>query len=73
MNGGESRAILHRNVPILEVAEPFLLDILFADAATALYILARLSSCTAIVEPKHADALLTRLLKLKHLPKVVEV
>ena len=73
MNGGESRAILHRNVPILEVAEPFLLDILLADAATALYILARFSSCTAIVEPKYADALLTRLLKLKHMPKVVEV
>jgi hypothetical protein len=73
MQRGETLAILHRNLPILEVAEPFLLDMLLTDAATAPYILARLSSCTAIVEPKYADALLTRLLKLKHTPKVVEV
>ncbi len=69
---GTSRATLHRNLPILEVAEPYLLDTLLADAATAPYILARLSSCAAIVEPRHLDALLTRLLKLKHLPKVLE-
>ena len=69
---GKLEATLHQNLPILQVAEPFLLDILLADAATAPYILARLSDRTAIVEPKHTDALLTRLLKLKHTPKVLE-
>jgi hypothetical protein len=69
---GRTKATLHQNLPILEVAEPFLLDVLLADAATAPYILARLSDSTAIVDPKHTDALLTRLLKLKHTPKVLE-
>lgn len=68
----QSNAILHRNLPILQVAEPFLLDILLADVATAPYILARLSDRTAIVEPKHVDALLARLVKLRHMPKVLE-
>lgn len=72
MTNGKTAAILHQNLPILQVAEPFLLDILLADADTASYILARLSDCTAIVEPKHTDALLTRLLRLKHTPKVLE-
>ncbi len=68
-----SRSILlHRNLPILQVTEPFLLDTLLADVATAPYVLARLSDRTAIVEPKQLDALLARLLKLRHTPKVLE-
>lgn len=69
---GKIQATLHKNLPILEVAEPFLLDSLLADTATAGYILARLSDRMAIVEPKHVDALLSRLLKLKHTPRVLE-
>ncbi|MCL5960908.1 MAG: hypothetical protein M1358_16675 [Chloroflexi bacterium] len=72
MTNEKAEATLHQNLPILEVAEPFLLDTLLADAATAPYILARLSDRMAIVEPEQVDALLARLLKLKHTPKVLE-
>ena len=72
MANGKTQATLHQNLPILEVGEPFLLDMLLADPATAQYILERLSEWTAIVEPKHVDTLLTRLFKLKHTPKVLE-
>ena len=72
MTRGKTQATLHQNLPILQVAEPFLLDILLADPTTAPYILARLSDRMAIVEPKHVDTLLARLFKLKHTPKVLE-
>ena len=65
-------ATLHQNLPILQVAEPFLLEMLLPDPATAPYILARLSQTMAIVEPKHVDTMIARLLKLKHMPKVLE-
>ncbi len=72
MKDEEAKPILHQNLPILQVMEPFLLNTLLADAATAPFILARLSDTTAIVDPKQTDALLARLLKLKHTPKVQE-
>ena len=72
MTTEKTQATLHQNLPIIQVAEPFLVDILLADPATAPYVLARLSDRTAIVEPKHVDSLLARLFKLKHTPKVLE-
>ncbi|MDO8672495.1 MAG: hypothetical protein Q7O66_13855 [Dehalococcoidia bacterium] len=72
MTNRKSQVTLHQNLPVLQVAEPFLLDILLADPVTAPYILVRLSDLVAIVEPKRVDTLLARLFKLKHTPKVLE-
>ncbi len=66
------KAILHENLPLLEVAEPMLLDTLLADAMAAQFILTRLSDRVAIIAPGQFDALQARLLKLRQLPKVVE-
>ena len=63
--------VLHGNLPIIEVAESWLLDSLLVDTRAARAILARLSDRVAIVAPGQFDALLTRLLKLGHTPKVL--
>jgi hypothetical protein len=65
-------AILHQSLPLLEVAEPWLLDTILADAIAARYIVTRLSERVAVVAPGQLDALLTRLRKLGHTPKVLE-
>ena len=62
--------VLHENLPLLEVADPHLLDSLLADPATARFILTRLSNRVAIIAPGQFDALQARLLKLGQLPKV---
>ncbi len=64
--------ILHENLPLLEVADGVLLDAIAADPQTRKLILTRLSECAAIVAPGGFDALLARLRKLGHTPKVVE-
>ena len=64
--------ILHPNLPLLEVAEPWLLDTVLADAGAARWIVTRLSDRVAIVAPGQVDALLARLRKLGHTPKVLE-
>jgi hypothetical protein len=64
--------ILHENLPLIEVADPVLLDILTADAQARKLILTRLSERAAIVTPGGFDALLARMRKLGHTPKVVE-
>ena len=63
---------LHRNLPLVEVAEPWLLDTILADAGAARWIVTRLSDRVAIITPGQADALLARLRKLGHTPKVLE-
>ena len=65
-------AILHENLPIIEVAEAWLLDALLADAPAAQCILTRLSECVAVVDPGRFDVLLARLRKLGHTPKVLQ-
>lgn len=65
-------AILHENLPVVEVAEGWLLDTLLADAQTAQYILTRLSDRVALVAPGQLDSLLARLRKLGHTPRVLE-
>jgi len=64
--------ILHENLPLLEVADPVLLDILTADTQARRLILARLSDRAAIIAPGGFDVLLARVRKLGHTPKVVE-
>jgi hypothetical protein len=65
-------SILHENLPMIEVAEPWLLDTILADAGAARSIVIRLSDRVAIVLPGQLDALLVRLRKLGHTPKVLE-
>ena len=64
--------ILHENLPLLEVADSVLLDVIAADPQARKLILVRLSDRAAIVVPGGFDALLARLRKLGHTPKVVE-
>jgi hypothetical protein len=64
--------ILHENLPIIEVAETWLLDVVLADASAAHYIVTRLSDRVALVAPGQIDALLARLRKLGHTPRVLE-
>lgn len=62
---------LHENLPVIEVANPLLLDTLISDKRTAHLILKRLDERVAIVAPRQFDVLLSRLKKLGHLPKVL--
>ena len=64
--------ILHQNLPLVEVAEPWLLDTILADASAARWIVTRLSDRVAVVAPGQIDALLARLRKLGHTPKMLE-
>lgn len=66
-----TKTILHKNLPIIEVAESHILDMLYADAMAATLLLTRLSPKVAVVTPGKLDYLLSRLLKLGHTPKVV--
>jgi hypothetical protein len=68
----QAETILHKNLPLVEVAESWLLDTMLADAGAARYIVTRLSDRVAIVAPGQLDALLARLRKLGHTPKVLE-
>jgi hypothetical protein len=63
---------LHESLPLLEVADGVLLDMIAADAQARKLILVRLSERAALVTPGGFDALLARLRKLGHTPKVVE-
>lgn len=64
--------IIHDNLPVIEVADARILDDLYADPRTAIYLLTRLSERAAIVAPGQFDTLLNRLLKQGHTPKVIE-
>jgi hypothetical protein len=63
--------ILHQNLPLVEVAEPWLLDTILADAGAARAVVTRLSDRVAVVAPGQLDTLLARLRKLGHTPKVL--
>ena len=64
-------ATLHENLPLIEVAEEWLLDSLLADTAVAACVVTRLSDRVAIVAPGKVDRVLQRLRKLGHTPKVL--
>ena len=61
--------LLHRNLPVLEVADPVLLNELLLDRQVSAMVLARLSDRVALVDPSRYSALVARLRKLGHLPK----
>ncbi|MCW3055310.1 MAG: hypothetical protein JWN14_4480 [Chthonomonadales bacterium] len=61
--------VLHRNLPILEVAEPHLLDELLLDRQLAGMVLSRLSDRVALIDPSQVSTLIARLRKIGHLPK----
>ena len=67
-----TNAILHENLPIIEVADGWLLDTLLADAPAAQCILMRLSDRLAVVGPDRFEVLLARLRKLGHTPKMLQ-
>jgi len=67
-----SEPILHKNLPIIEVADALILDDLYADPRSAQYLLIRLGPSVAVVAPGEMDNLLARLLKLGNTPKVLE-
>jgi hypothetical protein len=68
----QEQTTLHQNLPLVEVAEPWLLDTILADSGAARCIVTRLSDRVAIVAPGQIDTLLARLRKLGHTPKVLE-
>lgn len=61
--------VLHRNLSVLEVAEPRLLDELLLDRQVAGMVLTRLSDRVALVDPSHYSLLVARLRKIGHLPQ----
>lgn len=63
---------LHKNISLIEVNDPAVLDQLYADRKAAEFLLARLSERVALVDSEKLDALYTRLRKLDHLPKVIQ-
>ena len=62
--------VLHENIPLLEVADAETMELLLADATVAGAVIERLSPTVAVLDPSRADAVINRLLKLGHLPKV---
>jgi len=64
-------ATLHDQLPLIEVAEAWMLDSLLADPTLQRYILTRLSECMAIVVPGQAESLQARLRKSGYVPKVL--
>jgi hypothetical protein len=66
------QAVLHENLAIIEVTEPVLLNALLADPQTAPSILVRLSDHVAIIAPGQFEAVLARLRKHGHTPRVVQ-
>ena len=65
-------AVIHENIPIIEVADAAALDHLLADPAVADAIVERLAPTVAVVDPAKVEVLTERLLKLGHLPRVRE-
>jgi hypothetical protein len=66
------RAVLHDNVTLLEVSESWILDMVMADQTAGRMVAARVGDCVAMIVPGQADALLARLRKLGHTPRVEE-
>jgi hypothetical protein len=66
------RTTLHQSLPLVEVAESWMLDMLMADSIAGRLIVARIAERYAAVVPGQADALLQRMRKLGHTPRVIE-
>ena len=63
--------VLHENLPVLEVAEALTLDHLLTDPTIADAVVLRPDSQVAVLDPAKVDAVVERLVKLGHLPKVL--
>jgi hypothetical protein len=61
--------VLHERLPLIEVAETWMLELLLAESAPD--VLVRLGERVAAIAPAHLEAFLTRLRQLGHTPKVV--
>ena len=66
-----NKPILHENLPLIEVSDPFDLGTLYADMRAAQYLLTRIGPTLAVVVPGEMDNLLARLRKLGHTHKVM--
>ena len=64
--------LLHENLPLIEVADPILLDTLYADPRAEMYLLTRLSEQVAVIAPGSLEKLQNYLLKQGHTPGVLE-
>jgi hypothetical protein len=64
--------VLHANLPLLEVAEGWILEALLADGQARRLIVTRLSECVAIVAPGQLEVLVARLRKLGYTPRLSE-
>ncbi|MBM4258629.1 MAG: hypothetical protein FJ147_22355 [Deltaproteobacteria bacterium] len=65
--------VLHTNLTIIEVSDPFLLQTLRADRRIGAAITVQLSDRVAVVQPRQADMVIKQLLKAGHTPKVIDV
>jgi hypothetical protein len=63
--------VVHDNLPLLETEEAATLDEFLADAVLRDGLVARLSPTVAAVDPERLEAVVARLKKLGHLPKVI--
>ena len=66
-----SLPIIHENLPLLEVADAAALEGLLADPTLADAIVQRIAPTLAVIDPAKVEAVLARLKKLGHLPRVV--
>ena len=63
-------ALIHENIPTLEVTDAVALDHLLADTTVATAVVRRLSPTVAVLDPGKVELVVARLRKLGHLPKV---
>jgi hypothetical protein len=64
-------AVIHDHLPLLETADAADLDRLLADPTLADALVRRLTPTVAIIDPAKVAAVVARLKRLGHLPKVV--
>jgi hypothetical protein len=62
---------LHKNVTLIQTAEPVLAEELLARKALARMILVRLSDTVLLVKPEETEAAIDELRKMNHTPRVV--
>ncbi len=62
---------VHRNVSLLRVEEPILIDEILARKSLARLVVGRLSETVVLVRLEDEDAILDELRKLGHAPRIV--
>ena len=67
----KSLPVIHENISVIEVADAAALEALLLDPTLALAIVHRLTPTQAVIDPAKVEAVVARLKKLGHLPKVV--